>query len=803
MTITAGIAGRSTRQALAPIVVLALGAVSWLSCGGGDSQTGPELPQIVIDSIRPDTATATLASTRIFIYGRHFVGGAQVLVNGSAHAATLNSPVQLWTLLNVVDLAQPDTLSVSVSAPGAITSGTLPFRVLPLPPAPVLLTISVDSVDAGTSLTLFATGQHIRTGTRILWDGVTLPSILFLDTTRVQGYLGTQLNVPGVHQVTLRTLPPGGGYSNTLLATSYAGRPRITGITPDSATAGRTDVTVTATGTEFYATSRIRFDGVDQPTTFNTFTGTLTATVTPAAITTPGSIPVTVFTPAPGGGTSDPLVFTSKVQPPVPTLTSLSVDSILAGETAQVYATGTGFVPGTTLHFGPVVRFTVWLADTLITAAYGSATGGTVQVTAVTQPPGGGTSNALPFTVTPLNVVPTITDFEPRFSVSTPDAGTLTILGIGFAPGAVVKWNDAPRSSTVVSDSRIDMALEAGDLAEIKDITVAVINPPPGGGGTAHTHYIIDSRTIDMKIVDFWSLDLLWDSTRQRIYASDATALRVVAFDPVAGTITGSVTTPAHASALRPSADWSRLYTASTPVQILTLSSFSLLGSWDIGQVSDGGMHFDASPKEPLTFAALVGSMVGLNYAVVATYTLAVRSTTESGPMRGPVAYDTSGTVVFGRSGLDSSLVRIFVPAGQPLGEEVQPHLGIWEDERWMKSAGDRLYSNRGRVIDVVTFTRLASIGQPGRMVRTVALDEARSRIYALELIPGNETELEHCVLVKYDMASLQYLDEQRIPTPCPPDYLPAGAAGFVRWGADGLAFRSAGVLLLRTSLID
>jgi hypothetical protein len=61
--------------------------------------------------------------------------------------------------------------------------------------------------------------------------------------------------------------------------------------------------TVTATGTHFVAGSVVRFDGAARPTTFVSSTQ-VTAAIPASDVASPESHSITVFTPAPGGGTS-------------------------------------------------------------------------------------------------------------------------------------------------------------------------------------------------------------------------------------------------------------------------------------------------------------------------------------------------------------------------------------------------------------------------------------------------------------------------------------------------------------------
>ncbi|PFG73986.1 IPT/TIG domain-containing protein [Tepidiforma thermophila] len=86
--------------------------------------------------------------------------------------------------------------------------------------------------------------------------------------------------------------------------------PVLTSISPSSAVAGSGPVTVALTGSGFVAASEVRWNGTPLASvTFNSSTS-LTAVVPAANLTAPGTFSVTVFNPAPGGGTSAPQTFT-------------------------------------------------------------------------------------------------------------------------------------------------------------------------------------------------------------------------------------------------------------------------------------------------------------------------------------------------------------------------------------------------------------------------------------------------------------------------------------------------------------
>jgi len=85
--------------------------------------------------------------------------------------------------------------------------------------------------------------------------------------------------------------------------------PTTTGISPTSKTAGDAEFTLTVNGTNFISSSIVRFNGANKTTTYVN-SGQLTAIIPASDITSAGSYSVTVYTPTPGGGTSNAQTFT-------------------------------------------------------------------------------------------------------------------------------------------------------------------------------------------------------------------------------------------------------------------------------------------------------------------------------------------------------------------------------------------------------------------------------------------------------------------------------------------------------------
>lgn len=102
--------------------------------------------------------------------------------------------------------------------------------------------------------------------------------------------------------------------------------PGATSISPSSAPAGSRAVTLTVVGYGFTAGSIVRWNGASRTTSFVSTTQ-LTAEIMPSDLLGAGAGMVTVFNPAPGGGTSGSLIFTVNSVSQLSFLTALLPDA--------------------------------------------------------------------------------------------------------------------------------------------------------------------------------------------------------------------------------------------------------------------------------------------------------------------------------------------------------------------------------------------------------------------------------------------------------------------------------------------
>src|ERR1017187_9833173 len=294
---------------------------------------------------------------------------------------------------------------------------------------------------------------------------------------------------------------PGGGTSGNSGFTINAPSnpvPSITSLSRSSVTAGAGAFTLTVNGSGFVNGSVVKWNGTNRTTTYVSGTQ-VKAAIAAADITSAGTAKVTVFSPAPGGGTSGNSGFTINAPSnPVPSITSLSPSSVTAGAGAfTLTVNGSGFVNGSVVKWNGTNRTTTYVSGTQVKAAIAAAditSAGTAKVTVFSPAPGGGTSGNSGFTINaPSNPVPSITSLSPSSVTAGAGAFTLTVNGSGFVNGSVVKWNGTNRTTTYVSGTQVKAAIAAADITSAGTAKVTVFSPAPGGGTSGNSGFTINA----------------------------------------------------------------------------------------------------------------------------------------------------------------------------------------------------------------------------------------------------------------------------------------------------------------------
>jgi uncharacterized protein (TIGR03437 family) len=465
-------------------------------------------PVPAITNLNPNSAVAGSAAFTLTVNGTGFIGGSQVRWNGSDRATTFVSGTQLTAQIPASDIASAGTAQVTVVNPpssggGGGTSNAASFTITQPNPAPSITSLNPNSAPAGSpGVTLTVNGTGFINSSVVRWNGADRATT-FIDSTRVTAQIpASDVANVGTAQVTVFNPAPVGGSSNAVAfaITQVNPVPTIASLNPNSAVAGGAAFTLTVNGTNFINSSVVGWNGASRPTTFVSATQ-LTAQIPASDIANAGTAQITVFNPAPGGGTSNGVSF-SIVQPnPVPTITSLNPNSVVAGSAGfTLTINGTGFLNTSSVWWNGAERQSTFVNATTLTTQVSAgdvASAGTVSIVVRNPAPGGGSSNAATLTITQPNPVPTITGLNPN-SVQAGSAGfTLTITGTGFLNTSSVWWNGAERQTTFVNATTLTIQVPASDVANAGTVAIVVRNPAPGGGSSnAATFTIIQNNPV-------------------------------------------------------------------------------------------------------------------------------------------------------------------------------------------------------------------------------------------------------------------------------------------------------------------
>ena len=450
----------------------------------------PELATMVDPQTREWYATdRAMPAERMLTEGVDMINACVAGISGVRLGIHLSfgSSTKITALISADDIAIPGlpvTVAVFTPPPGGGLSNLASFLITN--PLPTLSSLSQTVVQTGSpGFTLIVTGTNISQLAKVRFNSTELQTT-FLSSTQLAGQVpGSLLGTAGKNTITIVNPAPGGGTSNGLIleVRNPSPIPRLNSLSPTSIGAGSPAFTLTINGTNFVESSIVRWNGQDLVTTFFS-SNQLTAQVPINDIATPGSATITIFNPSPGGGNSNPLTFT--IDPssnPVPQIDSVSPTIISTGTPAVLTVNGSRFVPASIVHVNGSDRPTTFVSATQLTVALTAddvKSPGQLSISVFNPPPAGGTS--LPVSVTVANGLPRITILDPNpVGVGGP-AFNLTVNGSNFVPSSVVQAHGQNRTTTYVSSTQLIASIPASDIATVGSTTIAVVNPPPGGG---------------------------------------------------------------------------------------------------------------------------------------------------------------------------------------------------------------------------------------------------------------------------------------------------------------------------------
>jgi hypothetical protein len=310
---------------------------------GGGTSAALTVPVDPPPSLTPNALTAPPGSRVTVTLANGFGGAGDWL----AFAATGSANSSYLTFTYVGAAVTNRTWAVTMpSTPGtyefrlflnhgttrAATSAAVTVDGTAPPPAPPVLAVSASTVAPGASVTVTLTDGL---GGGLDWlalASTAAPNMSYLTFTYVGSGVSTRTwtvtmpSTPGTYEFRLF---PNNGYTRAAtsppvtVSAGINGMPTITALSPSRTGAGTGAFTLTVNGSGFSSTSEVRWNGTLRPTTFVSGTQ-LRAAIAAADVAATGTAQVSVFSPAPGGGTSTAATF-SVVPPPVLTVSATTV----------------------------------------------------------------------------------------------------------------------------------------------------------------------------------------------------------------------------------------------------------------------------------------------------------------------------------------------------------------------------------------------------------------------------------------------------------------------------------------------
>lgn len=235
-----------------------------------------------------------------------------------------------------------------------------------------------------------------------------------------------------------------------------------------------------------------------------------------------------------GGGTSTN---------PTPVLSSISPNTTVAGGASFILTvSGSGFINGSTVNWNGAAYTTVFVSTTQLSAVFPASSiilAGTVPVTVFTPTPGGGTSNAINFIVTPANnPLPVVSGLTPNNATAGGGAFTMAVTGSNFISGSIIKWNNVALTTTFINSTQVTVLVPAINIATAGTASVTVFTAVPGGGTSTALTFTINATAPAVKRFLFDATHAETAGNADWVIDEDAVPQRIPT--PAASTVTAS-----------------------------------------------------------------------------------------------------------------------------------------------------------------------------------------------------------------------------------------------------------------------
>lgn len=650
-------------------------------------------------------------------------------------------------------------------------------------PIPKLSTLEPNQVEQGSAETsIQVLGSDFVESSVVRFKGAPRPTQFVSRTELTVTLSAADLASAGTAQLVVVSPEPGGGTSNPSTLTIGPAVLRLSSLSPAFATVGSGPMTVTLTGTAFVPQSVVVVGNFDvRPTTYVSPTQ-LRVQLSDSLLAAGGVLPVRVANPE--GGLSPAVNF--EVRTPQPAVSSLGATQTFAGQPLYVLrVNGAGFIPASVVRVNGAPVQTAFVntgaLDATLTEAH-LRTAGTLAVTVVNNPPGGGTSTPMNFQV--VVGTPEITLLPSAGATAGGPGFTLYVHGRGFVEGAVVRWNGADRTTQYLSGTRLSATLSAADVAAAGTAQVTVSTSAGSSPPVTFTVRTPGAATATAsQAISLAGRDLVYDPGTGRLFVTVTAgthASSVAEINPATGAVVRAANVGSGPGRIARSDDGQFLYVGlngASAVRRVTLATLAPGLQWSLGsgQVAGDLAVLPGRPGSVVVSRQRPGYSPPLEGVTIYDDGTA-RPESSSGHTGGNrIEVLESASVVYGYNnahtgfefftmGVNAAGIRHSVVTGGLLS-------GFGTD---IVGAAGRIYGTDGSVVDAERATRLGRLGTGGA---GVAVHPALGRAFVLT---GTG-------IAVYDLNTYQLLGT--VPAPAGFDQFGLSYSTLVRWGDDGVAY--------------
>lgn len=407
---------------------------------------------------------------------------------------------------------------------------------------------------------------------------------------------------------------------------------------------------------------------------------------------------------------------------------------------------------------------------------------------------------------TPAANAPTITLLNPGSAIAGGTAFTLTVTGTNFVASSTVQWNGSPRTTTFISSTSLQAAVNAADIAGVGTSSITVANPAANGGVSTPFGLFIGSTVgtsgsgagFSMTTINQASKDLVFDPAHQEIFLSvpnvSASGNTISVVDLATAKIVGAQFAGSNPNVLAISDDNQFVYAGidgSSAVQRFTVPSLSPDVTYSLGTAGFFGPQFaldlGVAPGAPHTTAVTAGAF-NVSPSAQGGITIFDDATARTTIAKGGASlYDSlqwgaDATALFAANnestGFDFYTLAVS-SSGVTLGHDSSGVFSSFGNRIHFDAGTKLIYSNDGHIVNPTTGNSVGTFStSSGLMVPDSKLNKA----FFLTGI-GSPT----VTITSFDLTLFTKIDSITI----------SGVIGkplrLIRWGQNGLVFNTDG----------